>query len=79
MAFPAGTSARAVFGENLRRARVAKGLSQEALGEMAGVHRTFVGAVERAENNVSIDTMEKLAAAVGRTVVELLDVQGLPE
>ena len=58
---------------------MAKGLSQEALGEMAGVHRTFVGAVERAENNVSIDSMEKLAAAVGRPLAELLDYQGLPE
>jgi transcriptional regulator with XRE-family HTH domain len=79
MSFSPGTPARVVFGENLRRARVTKGLSQEALGGMAGVHRTFVGAVERAENNVSIDTMERLSSAVGRTVLELLDPNGLPE
>ncbi len=79
MPFQPDTPSRVVFGENLRRARVAKGLSQESLGEQAGVHRTFVGAVERAENNVSIDTMEKLAAAVGLSIAALLDPQGLPE
>lgn len=66
------TPARVVFGENLRIARLSKGWSQEALGAAAGVHRTFVGAVERAENNVSIDTMERLAMALGLTVVQLL-------
>jgi transcriptional regulator with XRE-family HTH domain len=79
MAFSSDVPARVVFGENLRRARVGKGLSQEALGEISGVHRTFVGAIERAENNVSIDSMERLAAAVQRSLSELLDYKGLPE
>lgn len=72
MASPLEFSVRTTFGENLRRARLAKGLSQEALGEVAGVHRTFVGAIERAENNVSIDTMVRLASAVERPLAELL-------
>ena len=57
-------AARRIFAENLRKARLAKLLSQEALAEVAGLHRTYVGSVERAERNVSIDNMERLAAAV---------------
>lgn len=79
MPFAASTPARVVFGENLRRARMSRGLSQEAIGQAAGVHRTFVGAVERAENNVSIDSMEKLSIAVGRSLMDLLDYDGLVE
>ncbi len=65
-------SARRIFAENLRKARLAKGLSQEALGELATLHRTYVGSVERAERNVSIDNIERLAAAVGVALPELL-------
>ncbi len=65
-------SARRIFAENLREARLAKGLSQEALAEMATLHRTYLGSVERAERNVSIDNIERLAAAVGVALPELL-------
>jgi transcriptional regulator with XRE-family HTH domain len=64
--------ARRIFAENLRKARQAKGLSQEDLAELAGLHRTYVGSVERAERNVSIDNMERLADAVGGALPELL-------
>jgi len=57
---------------NLRKARLAKGLSQEDLGELTGLHRTYVGSVERGERNVSIDNMERFAAALGRTLASLL-------
>ncbi len=57
--------ARRIFAENLRKARQEKRLSQEDLAELAGLHRTYVGSVERAERNVSIDNMERLAAALG--------------
>jgi transcriptional regulator with XRE-family HTH domain len=65
-------SARRIFAENLRKARLAKGLSQEDLAELANLHRTYVGSVERAERNVSIDNMERLAAAVGIFLPSLL-------
>jgi len=63
--------ARRLFAANLRAARQAKKLSQEALAERAGLHRTYVGSVERAERNISIDNMERLARALG---VELRDL-----
>jgi transcriptional regulator with XRE-family HTH domain len=66
------SSARRIFAENLRKARLAKGLSQEGLAELSGLHRTYVGSVERAERNVSIDNMECLSAAVGASLPDLL-------
>lgn len=66
------TQARQVFAANLRRRRIERGLSQEALAALAGLHRTYVGSVERAERNISIDNMERLAAALGVEVRDLL-------
>jgi len=63
---------RAVFAEALRRERKHLGLSQEDLAELSGLHRTYVGAVERAERNVSIDNIEKLSKAVRKDAASLL-------
>ena len=65
-------SARQRFAQNLRAARLARGLSQEELADLAGLHRTYVGSVERGERNISIDSMERLAAATGLDVADLL-------
>lgn len=65
-------AARGIFAAHLRRTRLAKGLSQEDLAELASLHRTYVGSVERAERNVSIDNMERLAKALGCHIAELL-------
>lgn len=65
-------SARRIFAENLRKARLAKKLSQEDLAELANLHRTYVGSVERAERNVSIDNIERLAVALGVSPASLL-------
>ena len=48
------------------------GLSQEELADLASLHRTYVGSIERAERNVSIDNIEKLAVALGLTAADLL-------
>jgi transcriptional regulator with XRE-family HTH domain len=72
--FPRGKplDGRAIFGDNLRRFRKQLGLSQEALAELAGLHWTYVGSVERGERNVSIDNICRLAWAVGVDVRDLL-------
>ena len=63
---------RALIAANLRRLRAKRGLSQEALADRAGIHRTYVGSVERAERNISIDNVCRLAGALGVDVRELL-------
>lgn len=65
-------SARSRFAERLRTERTARGLSQEELAARAGLHRTYIGSVERAERNISIDSMERLAQAIGLDVSDLL-------
>lgn len=65
-------SARARLAGQMREIRLQVGLSQEKLAEVAGLHRTYIGGIERAERNVSIDNIEKIAIALGIDVVELL-------
>lgn len=60
------------FGEAVRRLRTRRGLSQEMLGERAGLHRTYVGSIERGERNVSLVNIHRLAAALGVDVPTLM-------
>lgn len=53
-----------VFAGNVRRLRKALGLSQEDLAEAAGVHRTYIGMIERGEKNVTIYNIERIAQAL---------------
>ncbi len=59
-------------GENLRRLRTDRGLSQEAFADQLGYHRTYVGGVERGERNLTLRTVERLAAVLGVEPIELL-------
>lgn len=62
-----------VFAGNVRRLRNERGLSQEELAEAAGVHRTYVGMIERGEKNVTIYNIERIALALGVRPGSLLD------
>jgi transcriptional regulator with XRE-family HTH domain len=66
------STARARFAVNLRSARLARGFSQEELAARAGLHRNYIGSVERNEKNISIDSMERLAIVLGVDVIDLL-------
>jgi len=65
------------LGEALRRIRQAKGVSQERLALSAEVDRSYVGRIERGDNNVAVLTLVKLADALEITVTELMGSAGL--
>lgn len=52
------------FGNRIRELRVAKGLSQEELAALAGVHRTYIGMIERAEKNITLSNIQRIAGAL---------------
>jgi DNA-binding XRE family transcriptional regulator len=60
------------LGRAVRRLRRAAGYSQEAFADHVRVHRTYMGAIERGEVNVSLDNIERVAAALGMTPDRLL-------
>lgn len=66
-------SARKQFAKNLKCFRLQQELSQEKLAELAGLHRNYVGSVERGERNIAIDNIEKLAKALKVKVVDFFD------
>lgn len=68
--------ARDIFAANMRRLRLASGHSQEALAALCGLHRTYIGSVERGERNISIDNMEAIARALKCTVAALVTELG---
>jgi transcriptional regulator with XRE-family HTH domain len=60
------------LGANLRKIRLDKGMSQEGLADLAGLHRTYVSSVERGERNVTLETIDKLAKALGISTSKLI-------
>ena len=62
-----------IFGRNVQKFRKEKQISQEKLAEMSGVHRTYVGMIERAEKNITLRNMEKIAKALGVEIEDLLE------
>lgn len=60
------------FGEKVREERKKKGLSQEQLAEKAGVHRTYVGMIERGEKNITLENIEKISNALRVSIPDLL-------
>jgi len=67
-----GLRLRKTVSANVRKERLRKGLSQEALAASSGLHRTYIGSIERGERNVSIDNIEKIANALSVNPADLL-------
>lgn len=67
---------RDVLSENIRAYRGQKGVSQDDFAAQCGVHRTYIGSVERAERNVTLSTLELIAKAMGVSVPDLLSKGG---
>lgn len=59
-------------GATIRRRREALGLSQEALADLVGIHRTYVGSVERGERNISLQNLVLIARALQWRLSELI-------
>jgi transcriptional regulator with XRE-family HTH domain len=59
-------------GRNLRMHREARGLSQEAFADVLGVHRTYMGGVERGERNLTLKSLERIASRIDVDPLELL-------
>lgn len=61
-----------IFGENVRKFRRVLDISQEELAHRAELHRTYIGMIERAEKNITIVNMEKIANALEVNIEDLL-------
>jgi len=61
------------FGERVRELRIEKGLSQEQLAYLANVHRTYIGMIERAEKNITLINIEKIASALETTLQQFFE------
>jgi transcriptional regulator with XRE-family HTH domain len=61
------------FGKKVREERMRLGWSQEKLASKAGVHRTYVGMIERAEKNITLENIEKIVRALGMRISHFFD------
>ena len=66
------TTLRSKLGRAVRRLRRGAGYSQESFADRCGVHRTYMGSVERGETNISLDNLERIARALNMTAGQLL-------
>ena len=62
---------RELVGRNMKRIRVSKGVSQEQLAFDASVDRSYLGGIERCDENPSVDTLDKIAAVLGIALADL--------
>lgn len=67
------TRVRKAFGRKVRELRKDKGYSQEKLADKADLHRTYIGSIERGEQNVSIDNIAKIAKALRTPIANLFN------
>lgn len=62
-----------VFASNVQKYRKLRNLSQEKLAAEAGVHRTYIGMIERSEKNITLLNIEKIAKALNVNIKQLLE------
>ena len=62
-----------ILGQRIRNYRTVKGLSQEKLAELAGCHHTYIGQIERGEKNATVESVEKIAAALNVSLSKLFE------
>jgi len=60
------------LGQRVRQLRLKRGYSQEAFADHCGVHRTFMGTIERGESNISFQNLAKIAGGLGITISKLV-------
>lgn len=60
-----------MFGQNVKKERLKQGLSQEKLAAKAGLHRTYIGMIERAEKNITLENINKIANALDVPITSL--------
>ena len=65
-----------VLGQRIRNYRTAQGLSQEKLAELSGCHPTYIGQIERGEKNATIESIEKISAALNVSLSKLFEKLG---
>lgn len=66
-----------VFANNVKRYRTERGLSQEAFAEKAGLHRTYISAVEREKRSIALENIQKIADALEiETYLLFIDIEG---
>ena len=65
-----------IIGQRIRNYQTQKGLSQEKLAELAGCHPTYIGQLERGEKNATLESVEKIASAMGVSLSQLFDKLG---
>lgn len=70
---PAKNEECRAFGRVVRRLRVLRGLSQEGLADLAGIHRTYIGGIERGERNPTLTMIHRLAEAIGVSPTKLFE------
>ena len=65
-----------ILGQRIRNYRTDKGLSQEKLAELAGCHHTYIGQLERGEKNATVESIEKISAALNVPLSKLFEKLG---
>lgn len=63
------------FGKRVREERLKKGLSQEEFAELAELHRTYIGMIERGEKNITLKNIEKIARALEISLDKLMSLK----